>query len=608
MKRNGAGRGNGSADGTGGAVSGVINLAHLKAEIERLRTLKAEGIEEVEYEFELGQTAKLFGIGKRKFRQFVEGPPTGNANRSGGQALPASIEEANRFVDGIKSELIIETANLPAAAVAVRDAFAATGHLFERGVPVKVVGSDGGALPQIVPLTVDNVVMDIHELRRPIKLTPGGHRTATTLPDRVAKQYLAKKGEWNLPRLAGLCTAPLLCATGSIRTAEGYDRETRMWCWNVPTLSLPERPSEDEARQAFHTLRAAFRTFPFADAARRRDADLDLELVELEQQPGRDESAFLTGLMTGVCRPSLTLAPALMLIAGRFSGSGSGKGLLIRAIALIAFGLLPSAFSAKDDRQELEKTLGAAFLEGGPSLLLDNVNDTVLRSPTLESALTERPSRVRLFGKLKTAELDATQFVAVTGNALRPSRDLVRRFIFAWLDAGVENPALRRFPLADEAFLEDIERRRPELLSAALTIWRWGRQNATRLTPGLPLGSYSTWSQWCRDPLLALGCADPVERIGELAAADPEREEVGELFEAWWRRHGEAPTYRINLHPEVLQIVDPEKRGRQRVTTYLDSLAGARHAGYLFERQKDMTRSWIAATYRLKRTTSKIDG
>ena len=31
----------------------------------------------------------------------------------------------------------------------------------------------------------------------------------------------------------------------------------------------------------------------------------------------------------------------LMLIAARFSGSGSGKDLLSRAISLIAFGLLP---------------------------------------------------------------------------------------------------------------------------------------------------------------------------------------------------------------------------------------------------------------------------
>ena len=604
MKRNGTGPGNGTGQGASGTYGGVIDLAHLKAEIERLRTLRAEGIEEVVYEFELSHVATRFSIGTRKFRQFVEGSP--KSNHSGDQNTPASIEEANRFVDGVKPELIIETANLPAGAAAVRDAFAGTEHLFERGVPVKVVASDGVALPQILLLTVETVVMETHELRRPIKVTPEGHRTATTLPDRVAKQYLAKKGEWNLRRLAGLCTAPLLRADGSIRTAGGYDPETRLWCRNAPTLNLPDCPSKDQARQALRTLRAAFRTFPFADAAHRRDADLDVEVVELEKTPGRDESAFLTGLMTGSVL-ELTLAPGMMLIAARFSGSGSGKGLLIRAIALIAFGLMPSPFTTKGDQQELEKTLGAAILEGGQTLFIDNVNDTVLRSSTLESALTERPCRVRLFGKLKTAELDATQFIGVTGNALRPSRDLVRRFICGWLDAGVEHPALRRFPLADQAFLEDIERRRPELLSAALTIWRWGRQNATCLAPGLPLGSYSTWSQWCRDPLLALGCKDPVERIGELAAADPEREQVSELFDAWSRRHGQALTYRKDLHPEVVGIIDPEKRWRQRVTAYLDSLAGTRQAGHLFERHKDPRHPWIPATYRLKRISPDLD-
>jgi len=52
--------------------------------------------------------------------------------------------------------------------------------------------------------------------------------------------------------------------------------------------------------------------------------------------------------------------------------------LLSRAISLIAFDLPPSLFTPKGDQQELEKTLGAAFLEGDPSLLIDNVNETVL--------------------------------------------------------------------------------------------------------------------------------------------------------------------------------------------------------------------------------------
>jgi hypothetical protein len=368
MKRNGAGPGNGSADGTGGAAGGVINLAHLKAEIERLRTLKAEGIEEVEYEFELGQAAKLFGIGKRKFRQFVEGPPTGSANRSGGQALPASIEEANRFVDGVKPELTVRTDDLPAAADAVRDLFAAAGDVFEWNVPAKVVRSDDRTLPLISPFAVENVVNEVHRLCRPIQVTPGGKRMAITLPDRVARLYLAKKADWRLPRLAGITTTPMLREDGSIRTAEGYDQETRLWCVNVPTLTIPERPSQDQAREALQRLRRPFRTFPFADAETVWDEKLKLELVDLLKDPGRDESAFLTSLLTSVCRPCLHLAPGVMLVGAQISGAGSGKGLLGGAICLIAFGLRPAAFTVGKG-EEPEKRIASDLLEGDPFVL-----------------------------------------------------------------------------------------------------------------------------------------------------------------------------------------------------------------------------------------------
>ena len=43
-----------------------------------------------------------------------------------------------------------------------------------------------------------------------------------TLPDRVARMYLELDGEWDLPPLEGICTAPLLSADGN-RTAKGYD-------------------------------------------------------------------------------------------------------------------------------------------------------------------------------------------------------------------------------------------------------------------------------------------------------------------------------------------------------------------------------------------------
>jgi hypothetical protein len=61
------------------------------------------------------------------------------------------------------------------------------------------------------------------------------------LPDRVAQMYLDMVGEWKLPPLAGVSTAPLLSADGRVRAADGYDRATALWCSILPTMTLPLR-------------------------------------------------------------------------------------------------------------------------------------------------------------------------------------------------------------------------------------------------------------------------------------------------------------------------------------------------------------------------------
>ena len=90
-----------------------------------------------------------------------------------------------------------------------------------------------------------------------------------------------------------------------------------------------------DAEAALRRLRKAFRTFPFGDASRRWDASHNVELIDLREPPGRDESAFLLALITAVCRPSLWLAPGMLFTASAVSGAGSGKGLLVRAICAI---------------------------------------------------------------------------------------------------------------------------------------------------------------------------------------------------------------------------------------------------------------------------------
>lgn len=44
-----------------------------------------------------------------------------------------------------------------------------------------------------------------------------------------------------------------------------------------------------------------------------------------------------------------------------------------------------------------------------------------------------------------------------------------------------------------------------------------------------------------RDPLLTLGCRDPVERIEALKANDPYRQRIAEFFKTWWEAHGDKP-------------------------------------------------------------------
>lgn len=193
--------------------------------------------------------------------------------------------------------------------------------------------------------------------------------------------------------------------------------------------------------------------------------------------------------------------------------------------------------------------------------------------------------------------LNSTAFLAVTGNGLSLSEDLARRFMVCELDARCEDPEQR--PFATD-FLRKIESRRAELLSATLTIWRWGRQHAAELTPGRPLGSFEQWAERCRDPLLALGCRDPVQRIDEIKSDDPHRRRIVELFEIWDSHHEDRPTKGADLAEPVLALLDPQGRGRQFVAARLVQLAGTCAGGFVLTREKAAGK-WGTGTYSLAR-------
>ena len=263
---------------------------------------------------------------------------------------------------------------------------------------------------------------------------------------------------------------------------------------------------------------------------------------------------LLVALLTAVCRPSLHLAPGVLLRAPPMSGAGAGKGLLARCICVIAFGREPHAVTAGATAEELEKRIAAELIEGSPLLFLDNLNNTAFKSNLLASAITERPARVRLLGKSQMVPLNASAFVILTGNGLALSEDLARRFVAVDFDPRTEDPEARPFTTDIRVEVTD---RRTDLLAALLTIWRWGRV-ATEIKPGLSLGSFGQWCRWVRDPLLALGCQDPAERVSEAKERDGRRQAVADLFAIWWEKHRDLPIAVRQLHDDVRQAADPQ--------------------------------------------------
>jgi hypothetical protein len=459
--------------------------------------------------------------------------------------------------------------------------------LFNGNAPVRIA-DETGWLPRALEVTTEMVRVLAHEICTPTKVRTrkgAAERIPVPLSNDIAQLYLhGLEGSWGLKPFHGIVTAPLLSDDGGIRIASGYDAQSGLWCHGLPHITIPAEPAKDDAERALRKLRGRFRTFPFADAARLSDPDLGVEAVDLTKPAGLDESSFLVALLTAVCRQSLDLAPGFLCDAPNFSGAGTGKGLLVKAICVIASGVRPSAFTSGHDAEEFDKRLTAALIEAHPAVFLDNFNSKDLSSDILASVLTESPAVVRPMGHTKTVPLHTRTFIGITGNSVQIAEDMARRLLNTHLDAHMENPEQRKFT---PGFLDRIFVDRANLLAAALTIWRWGRQNKPE--PGKPLGSYEVWAQWCRDPLLALGMRDPVDRIAEIKAADPKRRALVAIFDLWSVVHGNLIIKANDLGQEVIQAIDDKatvradgslQYSRQRVAAFLARHVNTRVGGY----------------------------
>jgi hypothetical protein len=117
-----------------------------------------------------------------------------------------------------KPRLLIDDTNPDQTVTALRDILAAAGVLYDRGGPVRVAFDQmqHGTVAQT--MSPDALVLTAHATCRPYvrKANKDGVcEVDAGLPRSFAVMYLDWRGEWQLPPLNGIATAPLLETSGT---------------------------------------------------------------------------------------------------------------------------------------------------------------------------------------------------------------------------------------------------------------------------------------------------------------------------------------------------------------------------------------------------------
>ena len=322
----------------------------------------------------------------------------------------------------------------------------------------------------------------------------------------------------HLPVLSGLARQPYFRPDGTICMQPGYDQATGMFgAFEDGEFDVPTKPTRAEAEAALADLKGLLVEFPFAGEM--------------------DEAAALSALLTATIRPTLIQAPMFHV---RAHSAGSGKSHLCAVFSLFATPKKSSPMSFPSDDEECRKLLLAECLRGPAVIEFDNLTSDLIPHKSLCTALTSEQLSGRILGVSKTASVSTRVLFLSSGNNVGPVRDMARRTVTISLDPSVEMPATRTFSRPD--LLLEVQAMRGQLVSAALTVIRAWIATGRPMTECKPLVGFNDWSDFCRQPLLWLGCKDPVASVFEALAEDPDRETLGSLQAAWRNAFGSKPT------------------------------------------------------------------
>jgi putative DNA primase/helicase len=373
---------------------------------------------------------------------------------------------------------------------------------------VKAKNSAGDEIHVPGIVTVDRSFLQRKLAHSAVWLRPGEEDENVPIdpPRPVAAQILSMVGEWPFEPLRGIVSCPTLRRDGTVLDQQGYDKATGLFLTETLDMPpVPEKPTEADARAALEMLTDPLGEFPFVDK--------------------ESESVALSMFITPVVRGAMDVAPMHLITK---PAPGTGSSYLVNCAAMIATGEVCAVESMAPKYEETEKRLIGAALSGFPIIGIDNVREII--AGDFFCQVVEQPlMSLRALSSSEKHRIPNTFTVFANGQNVPVAEDMVRRTLCCALDANVEHPEERSF---ESDPLAVIGRNRGAYVAACLTIVR-AYVAAGRPTRMTELASFGGWSRLVREPLIWLGCSDPVKTQEKLRSKDPRKAEMTEVFNAW---------------------------------------------------------------------------
>jgi hypothetical protein len=394
-------------------------------------------------------------------------------------------------------------------------------------------------------------------------------------PATICKSVLSLGAHRGLKPLEAVITAPTLRPDGSVLATPGYDPATRLLYECAGTApTVPERPTDSQARAALDALWKPFSTFPFCGSL--------------------DHAVHLAALLTTAVRAILPTAPAFAYDA---PVQGSGKTLLARCVGILATGEEPGVWphTAGRDDEEARKRIFTLLRSGSRAVVWDNVVGS-FDSAAMASAVTSPSFTDRILGASASSSVPNKMMLLLTGNNLTLAGEMPRRVLVCRIDPATDKPFAREFTLDPAEYC--IENRQ-EMIGAALTLIRARLTNHPSPLAGGRLASFESWDAWVRQAVLYADQLQPGQ-FGDVMgviqanqATDPEQETLGQMLQSWQQIFGSTPVSardvltRINAGLSYADHDRAESRLQEALEEFSRGKLSARSVGRCLQYRKD---------------------